>query len=345
MPSRRIHLIAPAGACRTFTEALGFDSSAQLVKLVQDVIGDRYRVTADHAILEAGEDERLGGRGDDGARVHDINMALADGDVAAVVALRGGAWMVRLIPRIDFSALERRAAPVALFGFSELTPLVNIVAGYRQGRGIYDMGPAFLGYGLRRYAAQLGYSDPSGWAKEQLRPQFEDYLRDVVGMIEGRGTTRSIEAKLLRGALPSTSESIRIAGGNLTVLSTMVGTPWDAFIRPRRRWLMLEDFNDKLERVDRFLAHLTLAGYWEDCPGLLLGDFHQGDVDQRPAVLELLEFHLPRNSDMPVLTTGVVGHTWPMSPLPLNTPLRLMPLGDGTLRIAADRASVRTVED
>jgi muramoyltetrapeptide carboxypeptidase LdcA involved in peptidoglycan recycling len=64
---------------------------------------------------------------------------------------------------------------------------------------------------------------------------------------------------------------------------------------------------------------LTLAGYWERCEGILLGDFHEGDRDLRGAVLESLDRQLPRNRSVPVLVTDEVGHTWPMKPLPLHT--------------------------
>lgn len=340
MLRQRIHLIAPAGACKPFIEALGFQTSAQLLSTVQEFFGDRYLLTANHTILEAAEDEQHGGRCDDDARVDDITSALAEPEVVAIVALRGGAWLTRLTPRIDFTVLDRRTKPVALFGFSELTPLVNIVAGYRQGRGIYDMGPAFLSYGLRRQAARQGHPDPVAWAREQLRPQLEGYLRDVRGMIEGRGSSRQLMVRLVRGSLPGPREPARFVGGNLTVLSTLVGTPWDNFVRPRGRWLMLEDFNDKLERIDRFLSHLTLADYWRDCAGLLLGDFHQAESDQRSAVLELLPHHLPRAWDNPVLVSDVVGHTWPMSPLPINLPLRWEERGENSLLLAVEPADL-----
>lgn len=330
---RRIHLIAPAGSCRPFFQQTGFSDAAAWKSHVQHIVGPEYLVTGEESLLSACEDENHGGRDDDLARARDIEQSLADSQVAAVVAVRGGAWFARILSRIDFSVLDRRTTPVAVFGFSELTPLVNI-AGYRErGIGLYDMGPAFLPYGLKRFATERIESNttpnttqemnPQDWAHAQLMPQLKAFFDDVVSMIEGRGSSRSLTATLHRGHLPVPCEA-RFVGGNLTVLSTLVGSAYDACVRPVGKWLLLEDFNDRLERFDRFLAHLTLSGYWTGCEGILLGDFHHGGVNMTDAVLELLDRHLPPSRPLPILVTPQIGHVWPMVPLPLHTPIQIM---------------------
>ena len=158
--------------------------------------------------------------------------------------------------------------------------------------------------------------------QQQLRPQFTAFLRDVAAMIEGRGSQRPVSAKLIDGELPDRSSAVFV-GGNLTVLATLVGTPLQPCVTPRGCWLVIEDLNEKPERLDRFLAHLTLAGFWNDCRGLLLGDFHKGDRSLTSAVASLLKHHLPPDRRIPLLTTEQVGHVWPMSPLPLHTPVLL----------------------
>ncbi|MHC4698747.1 MAG: LD-carboxypeptidase [Planctomycetota bacterium] len=147
MSRPRIHLIAPAGSCRPFLEAIDIPSAAALLTLVQDGIGSAYVVSGNETLIEATEDELHGGRQDDRLRARDITQALGDDDVVAVVLIRGGAWFTRVLPLIDFSVLNSRERPVAVFGFSELTTLVNIVGAHRRGIGVYDMGPAFLSYG------------------------------------------------------------------------------------------------------------------------------------------------------------------------------------------------------
>lgn len=348
MTKPRIHLISPCGSCRPFLDALKIITAEQLIEIVQHDIGDGYVVTGNHTLIEAGEQESLGGRLDDQQRAADIEQALADGDVVAIILIRGGAWFTRVIRLIDFSVLERRTRPVAVFGFSELTTLVNIVATYPMGRGVYDMGPAFLMYGLKRFAAfQKSPTRPASsrtgpWVEEHLRPELRAFFRDVVAIIEGRGTQRQLGAKIIRGDLPDVTE-VTFIGGNLTVFSTLVGSIYANRLKPKGDWLLLEDYNDKIERYDRYLAHLTLAGYWEECSGILLGDFHRGYEDQTSAVVELLGHHLGHSVPRPILHAPCIGHTWPMSPLPLHMELTLRRSSGGSVAIGWDAVSLQTV--
>lgn len=330
----RIHLIAPAGSCRDFFPQVGVDSASALIALVQEIVGPGYHVTGGESLIEAVEDHEHGGRTDDPARAADITEALADSNVSAIVMLRGGAWFTRILPRIDFSVLDRRATRIAIFGFSELTPLINIVGAHRNGLGLYSMGPVFLGYGLKRYArlrAEAGlYKEctPHEWMLAELPGRFRAFFRSCIALIEGRAEPIMLTTRLVRGRLPDEFEAT-LVGGNLTVLSTMIGSRFADAIDPAGKWLLLEDYNDKAERFDRYLTHLTLAGYWDRCAGVLLGDFHQDDRDLTAAVLEMLKYHLPRGCPASILTSGEVGHTWPMTPVPLHRPATASRADDG----------------
>ncbi|MBI1826245.1 MAG: LD-carboxypeptidase [Planctomycetes bacterium] len=340
---KRIHLIAPAGSCKPFFRAVGIHDARDLVGRVRSCIGEHYEVTADPTLIEVDEDESHGGRRDDDARAKDIENALGDSSVAAIVALRGGAWFTRVLPWIDFSLLDRRTTRIVAFGFSELTTLINIVAGHQNGLGVYDMGPAFLVYGMKRFAAQRIAADdpefanatPADWMLANWSTEFRHYFQRVIRIIEGREEIK-ISANLASGSLADV-QTVRIVGGNLTVLSTMIGSPYDPTLKIPNCWIVLEDFNDKLERVDRFLSHLTLAGVWERISGVLLGDFHQAEHDQLPAVLEMLKSHIPDFKALPILTTKEVGHIWPMTPLPLNQLCAIRSEGAGRFRLCFDR--------
>jgi muramoyltetrapeptide carboxypeptidase len=87
--------------------------------------------------------------------------------------------------------------------------------------------------------------------------------------------------------------------------------------------LALEDIKETPYRIDRFLAALKIAGWFDRCAGVLVGDFCSGQTDTQPAVLELLRYHLPDPLHTPVVTTRSFGHIWPLAPVPINRPLRL----------------------
>ncbi len=344
----RIHLISPAGSGLRLLRALGLDTVIELLALVQEAVGADYEVTGDEAVIAAGEDDSRGGRTDDQARAADLQRALGDSGVAAIVALRGGAWLTRVLPLIDFAVMDHRERRVAVFGFSELTTLVNIVGAREQGLGVYSVSPGFFTYGLQRYAelhshedASIGQS-PREWMLARFPVQFREFFKQCVAQIEGRGDPMVISARGVRGELPQRSEATFV-GGNLTLLSTLVGSAYKDCIRPEGHWLVLEDYNDKPERIDRFLAHLTLARYWGECAGVLIGDFHMKDRDLTPVVLEMLEYHIPKYEPLPVLVTPDIGHTWPAIPLPLHTPGTVARVGEDRFIITWPQSALRTV--
>ena len=218
MDRPRIHLISPAGSCRPFFPNIDVQSAAQLIEIVQQAVGHNYQVTADEKLLDADEDETKGGRIDDRRRAEDIEHALADDHVAAIVTIRGGAWFTRILELIDFSVMDRRTKPVIFFGFSELTPLVNIIGAHDQGLGVYSMGPAFLTYGLRRHAKMLMQSDlpddvsPKQWAQHKLRSTFDQFFSDVVAIIEGRDQPPPVCAKYIKGEMPDRFQASFVGG-------------------------------------------------------------------------------------------------------------------------------------
>ncbi len=343
-----IHLIAPAGSCGKFFSLLNAPTAKEFLALVQDHVGPDFSVTGNEPIMAAEENEETGGRNDDMARARDIQAALGDSNVVAIVTVRGGAWFSRILRHIDFNVLNSRTSPIAVFGFSELTTLVNIVAAHANGRGAYDMGPAFLPFGMRRYA--MARANPKGdpaitpkkWAADRLPEAFRAFWTDVVSMIRGQGSSRGITATLIRGDVPDGTEAV-FAGGNLVVLCSLVGTPFESAIRPNRRWLVLEEINEKPERIDRYLANLTLAGFWHECEGVLLGDFHMEGRDLGPTVESLLSYHLPDGHRIPIMRTRQIGHIWPMSPLPLHFPVRLVKTTDHTYSIDRSPHSLQVV--
>ena len=85
-------MISPAAPCRSFFSALGGCSAQDFVADVQEWVGSTYEVTAGAALMNADEDELVGGRTDDRRRAEDIERALANDAVVAVVARKAGAY-------------------------------------------------------------------------------------------------------------------------------------------------------------------------------------------------------------------------------------------------------------
>ncbi len=320
-----IYLASVASSCREMLAAMDCAGAADLIDYVQSAVGDAYLVEGDAALIEAQEDDERGGRSDDVERAEALEGRLADEETVALVALRGGAWVTRILGRIDFEVLARRRRRIALFGFSELTTVLNIASAYPQAFCLYDLCPGFLRKGLRDFARRHPGRLTEVEADQQVHQQLAAFFRDVQAVLEGRGSSRSISGTLVAGRLSGPTR-VQFVGGNLTVVTTLLGTRYAQCIDPAGRWLVIEDINESPDRIDRRLAHLKLAGFFQRCAGLLIGDFHAKDKNHQAAVVQLLQCHLPPGRDLPVVSTRDVGHVWPVAPLPLNSPVVLEPL-------------------
>jgi muramoyltetrapeptide carboxypeptidase LdcA involved in peptidoglycan recycling len=232
----------------------------------------------------------------------------------AIVAASGGAYFTRILPHLDFSSLARRSRPLWALGFSEMTTLVGIVASYRCGRGLYWLCPNWLGSNIK----------PAEHARAALAEFWQTLPKVLVGQTPPH--TEYLQFGPLRGELLAgqlRSGPVRLVGGCLAVLMALMGSPLGRRLRPRGKWLMLEDIKETPYRIDRHLAALKLAGWFDVATGVLIGDFRMLHDDTQPAVLELLKYHLPADRRVPVVATRSFGHVWPMVPVPMNRRLQM----------------------
>lgn len=179
--------------------------------------------------------------GTDAERAADLNACLADPTIAGVWFARGGYGTARLYDRIDWRAVARRDR--VWVGFSDLTALFAALVRHRgqvclHGPLVAELGDA------------ASFHEPSLLAMLRGKPVALRLTRDQV-VAPGRASGRLI-------------------GGNLTVLSHLLGTRW--FPDCRGAVLLLEDAGEEAYRLDRMLTHLRLAGVLGKVRAVLVGD-------------------------------------------------------------------------
>ena len=311
MIPNRIHLLAHANPLGPDAARFGLNVD-QYVAFARQHLPGPLRITCDMRIMRAVERERHGGRNDDALRIRDIQNALDDPRTLAIVAVSGGAYFTRILPHLDFSSLVRRRDPLWALGFSEMTTLVNVVARHRCGRGLYWLGPNFLGSQIR--------------PAEKAVAALTEFWRTLPEVLAGKvpAVTKYLHFEPIQGRLVSGKVSpgrVRLVGGCLAVLAAAVAGPLGRQLHPDGKWLILEDVKETPCRIDRHLAALKLAGWFERIAGVLIGDFRMLHEDTQPAVLELLPYHVPTGRRVPLITTRSFGHLWPQVPVLLNRPL------------------------
>ena len=223
--------------------------------------------------------QRFGGT--DGARLAQLEAAVADPQVQVVMALRGAYGLTRLLPKIDFEAMA--ASGKIFVGFSDMTA---------------------LHMALMAKTGALSYAGPM-FAGDFAADQPVDFTLDNFWQcLAGPG---HVITELAAGN-PSVNVAGKVWGGNLTMLVSLLGT--DYFPAIDGGILFVEDVNEHPYRVERMLLQLMQAGVLARQQALLLGDFSNyrlSAADQGydfEAMLGFLRATLP----LPVLTGLQFGH-------------------------------------
>lgn len=240
-PGTRVALVAPAGPLLEHDELVRATALAEALGLTPRLGAHAARR---HGYLAGTDDERA----------LDLQTALSDPEIDAVWCLRGGYGVTRILDRIDFAPL--RARPKAIVGFSDITALL-LAAGASAGIVTFH-GPVarqpMNAFSRRSFERVLFRGEPAGVLEPLPSPS------DVLVPTTNRIMT-------IRGG---TAEG-PLAGGNLTLLHCLVGTPW--FPALDGAILFLEDVSEKLYAVDRVLAHLRTIGALSRLAGVAIGRF------------------------------------------------------------------------
>jgi muramoyltetrapeptide carboxypeptidase len=184
-------------------------------------------------------------------RVADLHEAFLDPEVKAVLCTRGGYGSAMLLDRIDFNLIRNH--PKIFVGYSDITALHM---GIHQQSGIVTFhGPmalaGFSDYTLEHFKRALFDPRPLG----VLSNPPEGHA------IRPKHPTRTLRGGQATGAL---------IGGNLTLIASTMGTPWE--IQTDGKLLFLEDVGEEPYSMDRMLTQLRLAGKFRNIRGLILGE-------------------------------------------------------------------------
>lgn len=169
---------------------------------------------------------------------------------------------------------------------------------------------------------------PSTEWYEGLDPFTDGYLRralfgGLTGPLDMGGQTRRLASGTAEGML---------CGGNLSLVCDSMGTPWE--LDARGRILFLEDVNEQTYRLDSMLTQLRNAGKFDDCAGVLLGDWVDCPPEdpERTLTLDQIFAEVILPAGKPVLAGLACGHALPTMSLPLGATVR-MDADAGTLEV------------
>ena len=287
MPSpSRFHAfpaLRPGDPVVAIAPASSFDRTAFEAGL--EIIARRYEVHYDPGILA--RHRYLAGS--DERRLKELIPALTDADTRAVFCARGGYGMMRLLPAL--AGLTPAAKPV--IGFSDITALHQLLQRHQL---VSIHGPVLT---------QMSRLDAGAHARLFELLESPAPAADLTG-------AETYVAGVAEGLL---------LGGNLSVFSRLLGTP---FLAPLEgSILLLEDVGERPYRLDRMWTHLALAGVFRQVRGIVLGQFTGcEDKDAEYSSAEVLR-ELAAQSGVPCAAGFPIGHGVHNQPVPLGVRVRL----------------------
>ena len=200
---------------------------------------------------ESALDSHMRFAGDDAARVAAISRAAASGANVAMIS-RGGYGLTRILPALPYKQIAKAIDDGMQFvGLSDFTAFNQAV--YAKTGRISWQGPA------------LG----EDFGQEQEPDDIMQACFDDLLLEQGEGTGWQ---------LPKSESERRVVvkdatlwGGNLSVLTSMLGTPY--FPQIKGGVLFLEDVGEHPYRVERMLTQLLHAGVLAQQKAVLMGQF------------------------------------------------------------------------
>ncbi|RDH97664.1 muramoyltetrapeptide carboxypeptidase [Caldimonas thermodepolymerans] len=245
--------------------------------------------------------------GDDETRLAAIHRVARSG-ASIAMAIRGGYGLTRLLDRIDYPLLQRSVEQgMRWVGHSDCTVLQL----------------ALLAHGkCTTWAGPMAAYDFGGESVDEVTEAC--FLEAMRGELEAVGfrTEAGFDGLELKGTL---------WGGNLTMLTSLLGTPH--LPRVRGGILFLEDVNEHPYRIERCLLQLHQAGVLEAQKAVVLGrftEFRKSPLDRGYGLKSVVD-HLRSVTSVPVLTGLPFGHVATKVTLPVGARVRLVVQGRDVL--------------
>ena len=219
--------------------------------------------------LEASDSERL-------RMFHEL---LARPDVDAMMSLRGGFGVTRILDGIDWELMRHRDIPI--IGYSDVSAL--LLAAYSKGCTRLIHGPMLC--------SSLSHPHPATLSA------FKECMD---------GKTAALPSDNPLHFIKHGSVTARLFPVNLTMLCNLIGTPFMPSLDGCL--LAIEDVNEPAYSIDRMLAHLKNTGVLKRLSGLIFGQFTEGeDAEYLPEIFtEYSEF-----VNGPVISNFPFGHGTP----------------------------------
>ncbi|MCL2521404.1 MAG: LD-carboxypeptidase [Erysipelotrichales bacterium] len=242
--------------------------------------------------------------GSDKLRKNDLEEMFSDDSVKAIICQQGGYGATRLLDIIDYEIIKNN--PKFFLGYSDITALNN---------AFYQL------CGLPSYQGKIGAQLP---AVRKDSFSYENFLEALFSNTKNQ-VLKNPTTHQAYAVTEGIAEGI-LVGGNLSLIYTLMGTPYD--IDFKDKIIILEDVGEKPYAIDRMLQSLKLSGKLKEAEGFIVGQFTDceptnNNQDEQIRDVPFLIKEFLGGLNVPVLANFCNGHDMPYINLPIGLKVRL----------------------
>ena len=232
--------------------------------------------------------------GTDEQRRSDLQWAMNDPNIRAIICFRGGYGTVRLLNELDIKQFSEN--PKWMIGYSDITAL-HLYLNKQNIASIHGTMP-------------INFIENTTSSLETLQSLLFGLNYNVVAPAHPYNRAGVTHAQAI--------------GGNLAIVQSLMGTPYE--IDTKGKILFLEDVDEYLYNIDRMMWTLKLSGKLDDLAGLIIGgmtDMNDNDLPFGSSAYESI-FEKVKEYDYPVSFNFPAGHLNKNNAIPFGINLKLL---------------------
>lgn len=235
--------------------------------------------------------------GTDEQRASDLMNMFADDQVKMILPSRGGVGVAGILPHLDYSFIQSH--PKIITGYSDITVLLNVLA---QSSNLITFQSLLL-IDFTMNAPSYNYD------------QFFTATSTLTSPRQIQNPSGIPQISKIRGNVTGP-----IVGGNLTSFVDTLGTPFE--IDTKDKILLLEDTHEPINTVYRYMNALKLAGKFDDCIGIVMGQCTKCPISYGVSYEDLInDFVVPFGK--PLMTNVTTAHGTYKAAIPIGANVNL----------------------
>jgi len=231
--------------------------------------------------------------GTDAERAADLQSALDDNSIKAIISARGGYGTIRIIDKIDFTKFKQH--PKWIIGYSDITVLHSHIHNF----GIETLHATMpINFLVNNEAVETMRKALFG---EKITYHMAQHPLNKTGVAEAQ-----------------------VVGGNLSLLYALTGSA--SSIHTKGKILFIEDLDEYLYHIDRMMVSLKRYGKLSELAGLVVGGMTDMKDNQIPfgKTAEKIILDAVKEYNYPVCFNFPAGHIDRNLAIPLGRKMKLV---------------------